>query len=55
VVLSSILETAAEYGYLQANPGRGVKFPQKGLKEKPAIIAGEDLARLLKHGPDPGS
>jgi integrase len=48
VLLSSILETAMEYGYLQTNSARGVKFPQKGLKEKPAIIAGEDLARLLK-------
>ena len=27
--------------YLQSNPARGVKFPQKGLKEKPALIAGE--------------
>jgi integrase len=53
VLLSSILETAMEYGYLQSNPARGVKFPQKGLKEKPAIIAGEDLARLLKHLDEP--
>ena len=53
VLLSSILETAVEYGYLQTNPARGVKFPQKGLKEKPAIIAGEDLARLLKHLDEP--
>jgi integrase len=40
-------------GYLQVNPARGVKFPQKGLVEKPAIIAGEDLARLLKHLEEP--
>jgi integrase len=53
VLLSSILETAVEYGYLQANPARGVKFPQKGLKAKPAIITGEDLARLLKHLVEP--
>jgi integrase len=53
VLLSSILETAMEYGYLQANPARGVKFPQQGLKEKPAIIAGEDLARLLKRLEEP--
>jgi len=25
-----------------------VKFLQKGLKEKPAVIAGEDIAKLLK-------
>jgi integrase len=48
VLLSSVLETAVEYGYLQSNPARGVKFPQKGLKEKPAIISGESLAKLLK-------
>ena len=53
VLLSSILETAVEYGYLQSNPARGVKFPQKGLKEKPAIITGEDLARLLKQLVEP--
>jgi len=53
VLLSSILETAVEYGCLEANPARGVKFPQKGLKQKPAIIAGEDLARLLKQLEEP--
>ena len=42
-----------EYGYLHANPARGVKFPQKGLKEKPSIIVGEDLARLLKQLNEP--
>lgn len=47
VLLSGILESAVEYGHLQANPARGVKFPQKGRKEKPAIIAGEDFVRLL--------
>jgi integrase len=43
----TILESAVEYGYLQTNPARGVKFPQKGLKEKPAIIEGESLVKLL--------
>jgi integrase len=47
VLLSSILETAVEYGYLQANPARGAKFPQKTLGQKPAIIAGADFAKLL--------
>ena len=42
VLLSGILETAVEYGYLQTNPARGVKFPQKALKEKPAMIAGDE-------------
>lgn len=53
VLLSSILETAVEYGYLPMNPARGVKFPQEGLKAKPAIIAGVDLARLLTHLDEP--
>ena len=53
VLLSSILETAVEYGYLSTNPARGVKFPQKGLKEKPVIITGEDLARLLRQLGEP--
>ncbi len=30
-----------------------MKFPQKGLKQKPAIIAGEDLARLLNQLEEP--
>jgi integrase len=53
VLLSGILETAVEFGYLQTNPARGVKFPQKGLKEKPAIIAGDSLAKLLKQVNEP--
>jgi integrase len=47
VLLSGILETAVEYGYLATNPARGVKFPQKTLQEGPAIIAGSDFARLV--------
>ena len=47
VLLSGILESAVEYGYLASNPARGVKFPQKGLRAKPAIIAGDRLAKLL--------
>jgi integrase len=53
VLLSGILESAVEYGYLQRNPARGVKFPQKGLKEKPAIIAGESLAKLINELGEP--
>ena len=53
VLLSSILETAVEYGYLQVNPARGVKFPQKALKKKPAIIAGQDFVKLLRHVDEP--
>lgn len=53
VLLSGILETAVEYGYLSVNPARGVKFPQQALKEKPSIIAGDSFAKLLKHVDEP--
>jgi len=53
VLLSGILETAVEFGFLQTNPARGVKFPQQGLKEKPAMIAGDSLARLLERVNEP--
>jgi integrase len=53
VLLSGILETAVEYGYLSVNPARGVKFPQQALKEKPSIIAGDSFAKLLKRVDEP--
>lgn len=53
VLLSGILETAVEYGYLSVNPARGVKFPQKELKDAPAIIAGADFVKLLAHIEEP--
>jgi integrase len=46
-LLSGILETAVEYGYLSTNPARGVKFPEKELKEAPALIIGEAFVKLL--------
>jgi hypothetical protein len=53
VLLSSILETAVQYGFLSVNPARGVKFPQKELKDKPAIIAGDSFGKLLKQVDEP--
>lgn len=53
VLLSSILESAVEYGYLQSNPARGVRFPPKALKQKPRLIAGDDFSRLLTHLDEP--
>ena len=47
-LLSSILESAVEHGSLDSNPARGVKFPQQGMKQKPAMIAGDDFVRLLR-------
>lgn len=52
-LLSSVLESAVEYGYLQANPARGVKFPQKPIKPRPALIAGDEFVRLLRHLGEP--
>ena len=52
-LLSGILETAVEYGYLTMNPARGVKFPQQAEREAPAIIAGADFAKLLNEVDEP--
>ncbi len=52
-LLSGILETAVEYGYLTMNPARGVKFPQQATREAPAIIAGDDFAKLLNELSEP--
>jgi integrase len=52
-LLSGILETAVEYGYLTMNPARGVKFPQQCTREAPAIIAGDDFAKLLNEVDEP--
>jgi integrase len=52
-LLSSILETAVEYGYLQTNPARGVKFPPKSVKQKPALIAGAQFVELLRQLGEP--
>jgi len=52
-LLSGILETAVEYGYLTVNPARGVKFPQQEAREAPAIIAGGDFAKLLNELSEP--
>lgn len=47
VLLSGILESAVEYGYLSGNAARGVKFPPPPRREAPAIVAGEQFAQLL--------
>ena len=52
-LLSGILETAVEYGYLTVNPARGVKFPPQKLREAPAMIAGADFAKLLDEVGEP--
>ncbi len=52
-LLSGILETAVEYGYLTINSARGAKFPQQTAREAPAIIAGDDFAKLLNEVDEP--
>ena len=52
-LLSGILETAVEYGYLSTNPARGVKFPEKELKEAPVLFAAEDFTKLLAQLDEP--
>src|SRR5438034_1152554 len=52
-LLSGILETAVEYGYLTMNPARGVRFPQQAEREAPTIIAGDDFAKLSNEVDEP--
>lgn len=52
-LLSGILETAVEYGYLSMNPARGVKFPEKELKEAPVLFSAEDFVKLLEQLDEP--
>jgi hypothetical protein len=44
-VLSSILDSAVEYGYLAVNPARGIKFPPQSLCQDPEIFTAEAFAR----------
>jgi integrase len=52
-LLSSILETAVKYGYLQTNEARGVNFPTKAVKQRPVIIAGEEFSKLVQQLSEP--
>ena len=47
IVLSSVLDAAVDYSYLNSNPARGVKFPLQGLRKEPRILKSEALAKLL--------
>jgi integrase len=47
IILSSILDSAVEYGYLAVNPARGVKFPPQAPQKEPRILTAEDFALLL--------
>jgi len=52
-LLSGVLETAVEYGYLSMNPARGVKFPEKELKGAPVLFTAEDFMKLLEQLDEP--
>jgi len=47
IVLSSVLDAAVDYGYLNSNPARGVRFPLQGRRKEPRILNSEALEKLL--------
>ncbi len=53
IVLSSILDSAVEYGYLAINPAHAVKFPPQGPRKEPKILTSEDFLNLLAHLREP--
>jgi integrase len=53
IVLSSILDSAVEYGYLVVNPARGVKFPPQPPRQDPEILTAGAFAQLLAHLQEP--
>jgi integrase len=53
IVLSSILESAVEYGYIPINPACGVKFPPKPAAPEPQVLMAEDFEKLLKELREP--
>jgi integrase len=53
IVLSSVLDAAVDYSYLNSNPARGVKFPLQGLRKEPRILNSDALEKLLKQLREP--
>ena len=53
IVLSTILDSATEFGYLTNNPARGVKFPPQPPREEPQILGAGAFLRLLAQLPEP--
>src|SRR6266699_5478420 len=47
IVLSSVLDAAVDYSYLNSNPARGVQIPLQGRRKEPRILNAEALAKLL--------
>lgn len=48
-VLSSILDSAVDYGYLAVNPAHRVKFPPQTPRKWPEILTAEAFTQLLEH------
>jgi Phage integrase, N-terminal SAM-like domain len=46
IVLSSVLDAAVDYSYLNSNPARGVKLPLQGLRKETKILNAIALASL---------
>jgi integrase len=53
IVLSSVLDAAVDYSYLNSNPARGVKFPLPGRRKEPRILNSEALEKLLAQVREP--
>jgi len=51
--LSSILESAVEYGFIESNPARGIKMPPKGLSKEVTILIAEDFKKLSQNLNEP--
>lgn len=47
IVLSSVLDSAIEYGYLSVNPAHRAKFPPKPPAAEKRILTAEDFRKLL--------
>ena len=52
-VLSSVLRTAVDWGYIQENPAHGVRFPARQPKASVFLPTPEQVAQILRELPEP--
>src|SRR2546422_2802281 len=52
-LLSKVLGTAVEWGYLEENPARGVKMPERTLKRPRTSLSADEVRKLLGVLDDP--
>ena len=52
-VLSAVLRTAMDWGYIEDNPARGMRLPPKQPKQKLFLPSPEQVAKILKQLPEP--